>query len=77
MTDTHRYLDDDGDEHECGDEGRLCEPCWRVKEDYWLRYFGLRPGMTPEEERSRLEAMKPFNRADYEAAWRLKRELER
>jgi hypothetical protein len=56
---------------ECGDEGQLCDDCIAIEMAYWSAYFGQTEG-DPEGNRRRLEAMKPFDREEYEAAWRFK-----
>jgi len=43
----------------CGDEGQLCESCFRAEDAYWSRYFGQDHG-TRAERRARLQAMKPI-----------------
>jgi len=49
----------------CGDEGQLCESCFRAEAARWAQYFGQDYG-TREEKRARLQAMKPFSIQDNE-----------
>lgn len=38
----------------------VCDPCHYLEAQYWARYFGIRPGMTSQERRNQLEAMRPL-----------------
>lgn len=57
---TNRLDADDAESPECGDEGRMCEPCFQKEANYWRKYFGQDYG-TREEKRERLRAMDPRN----------------
>jgi hypothetical protein len=74
---SNRVDPEDPESAECGDEYGYCPSCEAKADAYWRNYFGLRDGMTPAEERKRLEGFRPVTAADHFRAWEEKRGLKR
>jgi hypothetical protein len=41
-------------------DAHVCDSCHFLKAQEWAAYFGIRPGMTSQQRRNQLEAMRPL-----------------